>query len=76
MENLWVEFYQNEKKIYWCKSCLNMSTRPRIQFDKNKFVMHALVKKKIFNWNFRKKELANLIKKYKSKNDNSIVLFQ
>tara|TARA_B100000035_G_scaffold259860_1_gene230603 strand:- start:238 stop:1362 length:1125 start_codon:yes stop_codon:yes gene_type:complete len=61
-----------KKKIYWCKSCLNMSTRPRIQFDK-KQICNACTwsrKKKIFNWNFRKKELANLIKKYKSKNDN------
>ena len=22
------------KKIFWCKNCLNMSTRPRIEFDK------------------------------------------
>ena len=21
--------------IFWCKNCLNMSTRPRIKFDKN-----------------------------------------
>tara|TARA_Y100000591_G_C21285305_1_gene429234 strand:- start:44 stop:187 length:144 start_codon:yes stop_codon:yes gene_type:complete len=21
--------------IFWCKNCLNMSTRPRIEFDKN-----------------------------------------
>ena len=22
-------------KVFWCKSCLNMSTRPRIIFDEN-----------------------------------------
>ena len=22
-------------EIFWCKNCINMSTRPRIEFDKN-----------------------------------------
>ena len=24
----------NSKKLFWCKSCLNNSLRPRIEFDK------------------------------------------
>lgn len=23
------------KNFFWCKNCLNMSTRPRIEFNKN-----------------------------------------
>jgi N-acetyl sugar amidotransferase len=61
-----------KNKIYWCKSCLNMSTRPRIQFDENQ-ICNACSwsnKKKKLNWNIRKKELLKLLKKYKSKNDS------
>ena len=25
-------------EVYWCKNCLNMSTRPRIKFDKRGFI--------------------------------------
>jgi N-acetyl sugar amidotransferase len=59
-----------KKKIYWCKSCLNMSTRPRIQFDENQIcnACNWSNKKKKINWNLKKKELSKLIKKYKSQN--------
>ncbi len=58
------------KKVFWCKSCLNMSTRPRIQFDKRGYC-NACVwseNKKTFNWKKRDNELKKLLKKYKSKN--------
>ena len=35
-------------KIFWCKNCLNMSTRPRIEFDNDKNVkLHDKISKKI-----------------------------
>lgn len=59
------------KKIFWCKTCLNMSTRPRIKFDDlgrcNACVWSE--KKKTFDWSVRSKELEKLITNYKSKNN-------
>ena len=48
------------KKIFWCKNCLNMSTRPRIEFDKKVGVMLVigLMKKKI-NWKKNYKSLKS-----------------
>ncbi len=59
-------------KVFWCKSCLNMSTRPRIEFNKDGFCNACLwsKEKKIFNWKKRIKELKKLLDKYKSKNNN------
>ena len=34
------------RKIFWCKNCLNMSTRPRISFDKNQ-ILNSLSKSDI-----------------------------
>ena len=31
-----------KKKIFWCKNCLSMSTRPRITFDKRGFCSACL----------------------------------
>ena len=55
-------------KVFWCKSCLNMSTRPRIEFNKDGFCNACLwsKEKKIFNWKKRIKELKKLLNKYKS----------
>ena len=56
----------NSKKLFWCKSCLNNSFRPRIEFD-NKGVCNACQwMKKNFKWGARKKELKKMIKDYKS----------
>ena len=55
--------------IFWCKNCLNASTRPRITFDKNGFCnacQWAEEKKKI-NW---KKRQALLKKIFSKKNNN------
>ena len=43
--------------IFWCKNCLNMSTRPRIKFDKNGICNACQWSnlKKTFNWKKREK---------------------
>ncbi len=59
-------------KIFWCKNCLNMSTRPRIEFDE-KGLCNACQwadQKKIFDWKSRELELKNLLDKYRSNNGN------
>jgi len=60
------------KKIFWCKNCLNMSTRPRIEFDDRGWcnACQWSDEKKTFDWTKRQKELKNLLKKYKSNSDN------
>ena len=60
------------KKVFWCKNCLNMSTRPRIEFD-NKCWCNACQwseEKKTFDWEGRKKELKKLLDKYRSNSGN------
>ncbi len=55
-------------KIFWCKNCLNMSTRPRIEFDK-KGICNACVwsaEKKKINWDRRKKFLNSHLDKDKN----------
>ena len=43
-------------KIFWCKNCLNMSTRPRITFDDRGGVMPVYgCKKKSLDWSKKKK---------------------
>ena len=57
-------------KIFWCKSCLNMSTRPRIQFDKRGYCNACIwsEKKKKYNFNKRIKKFKKLISINNSKN--------
>ena len=59
-------------KITWCKNCLNMSTRPRITFDNRGWcnACQWMEEKKTLDWDLRKLELENLIKKYKSNTGN------
>ena len=61
--------------IFWCKNCLNMSTRPRIEFDKNGWcnACQWMEEKKIIDWKSRQKELKSIIKKFGK--INSFVLF-
>ena len=56
-------------KVFWCKTCLNMSTRPRIEFDSNGSCNACLrtEEKKTINWNKRNDELELLLDKYRSK---------
>ena len=60
------------KKIFWCKNCLNMSTRPRIEFDDKGWcnACQWSEEKKTFDWSKREKELENLLDKYRSNTDN------
>lgn len=58
------------KKIFWCKSCLNMSTRPRIEFN-HEGRCNACVwseEKKTLDWAPRQVELQELLNKYRSSN--------
>ena len=56
------------KKIFWCKNCLNMSTRPRITFDENGHCSACqwMEKKKNMDWEPRKDELEKLLNKFRS----------
>ena len=55
--------------VFWCSNCLNMSTRPRIQFDDRGWCnacQWAEIKQKM-DWAPRKQELEDLLNKYRSK---------
>ena len=55
-------------KIFWCKNCLNMSTRPRIEFNHSS-ICNACVwsnEKKKINWNKRKRILTKNLNKDKN----------
>ncbi|MEX0333124.1 N-acetyl sugar amidotransferase [Vibrio tubiashii] len=58
------------KKIFWCNTCLNMSTRPRIIFDENGSCNACTWSKEKQNidWDARKAELEQLLDKYRSSN--------
>ncbi|MCS7214649.1 MAG: N-acetyl sugar amidotransferase [Thermodesulfovibrio sp.] len=58
------------KKIFWCKNCLNMSTRPRISFDERGFcnACQWAEEKKRMDWSVRQKELETLLNKYRGYN--------
>lgn len=60
------------KKIFWCKNCLNMSTRPRITFDNMGWcnACQWMEEKKTFDWSKRENELKSLLNKYRSKSSN------
>jgi N-acetyl sugar amidotransferase len=59
-------------KVFWCKNCLNMSTRPRISFDERSWcnACQWMEEKKTMNWEPRQKELIDLLEKNRSKNGN------
>jgi len=58
----------NTENIFWCKGCLNMSTRPRIEIDKDGYcnACNWVKEKKTLNWSKREQELKQLIKDTKS----------
>jgi N-acetyl sugar amidotransferase len=58
------------KKVFWCKNCLNMSTRPRITFDKRGWcsACNWMEEKKTLDWSKREIQLIELLKDNKSKN--------
>lgn len=58
------------KKIFWCKSCLNMSTRPRLEIN-HEGRCNACVwseEKKNLDWTSRQAKLQVLLDKYRSSN--------
>jgi N-acetyl sugar amidotransferase len=56
-------------KVFWCKNCLNMSTRNRITFDERGWcnACQWMEEKKSLNWKPRQNELLILLEKNKSK---------
>lgn len=62
----------DNKKIFWCKNCLNMSTRPRIVFDNRGWCTACqwMEEKKDMDWSPRQLELEGLLQKHKSKTGN------
>ena len=60
------------KKIFWCKNCLNMSTRPRITFDDRGWcnACQWMEEKKRIDWKLRENELKSLLAKYRSADGN------
>jgi N-acetyl sugar amidotransferase len=59
-------------KIFWCKNCLNMSTRNRITFDDRGWcnACQWMEEKKTMDWAPRQKELLELLEKNRSKTGN------
>ena len=57
-----------DKKIFWCSTCLNMSTRPRIEFDDQGRcnACQWTEEKQLLDWEPRQVELRNLLDKYRS----------
>jgi len=56
------------KEVFWCSSCLNMSTRPRITFGEDgkcNACMWAEEKRHI-KWELRLRELENILDKHRS----------
>ena len=56
------------KKIFWCKSCVVMSTRPRVTFNE-KGICSACQwaeEKKTINWKERQTRLDKLLSEQKS----------
>ena len=57
-----------KNNIFWCRNCLNMSTRPRIKFDSRGWCNACIwmEEKKTINWEKRESELVELLNKHKS----------
>ncbi len=60
----------NQKNLFWCKSCLNFSTRNRIKFDDRGFCNACTwsEEKKIIDWEKRQDTFKELIKSIKKTN--------
>ena len=60
-----------KSSIFYCTSCMNMSTRPRITFDSRGWcnACQWAEEKKTLDWGVREKELKDIFEKYCSKND-------
>ena len=65
---------KKQPKLFWCKSCLNGSHRPRIGFDKNRGVCNACLHhedkfNRVIDWKERKKRFEELCFKFKRDDD-------
>lgn len=60
---------QTRPDVFWCSGCLNMSTRPRIEFDEHRRcnACQWAEEKKTFDWSARKQELTRLLEKHRSR---------
>ncbi len=63
---------QNKFELQICKSCVMISSRPRITFDEKGFCNACQWKKKKINWKKRELEFINLSKQIRSKKKFSI----
>jgi N-acetyl sugar amidotransferase len=63
------KFKANTDDLKWCVNCLSMSTRPRITFDNRGFcnACRWMEKKKSIDWQYREKQLTDLLDKHRSK---------
>ncbi|MDA9597484.1 N-acetyl sugar amidotransferase [Candidatus Pelagibacter sp.] len=61
-------FNKKKSELFWCTNCLNNSLRPRISFDKKGWcnACQWMVEKKKIDWKKRRKELLQIVKKFKS----------
>ncbi len=50
-------------KVFWCKNCLNMSTRPRIEFDQRGWCNSCqwMEEKNRLDWGVRQRELKEIL---------------
>jgi N-acetyl sugar amidotransferase len=62
----------SSKDVFWCKNCLNMSTRPRIEFDERGWcnACQWMEEKKTMDWKPRQDELLNMLEQFRSKDGN------
>ena len=71
----WVHFkLKPSEKIFTCKRCLTLSTRPRVQYDENGICnacKWAEYKKTKIDWNKRWNELEKLCDKYRCSDGNN-----
>ena len=61
---------KNNLDLKWCKNCLVMSTRPRINFDERGWCSACqwMEKKKKIDWGERKKKLEKILSKHRKNN--------
>lgn len=64
------------KNVFWCSTCLNMSTRNRIEFD-SKGRCNACIwseEKETLDWSKREEEFKNLLKETSSKSEFDVII--
>ena len=58
-----------EQSVFWCSHCLNMSTRPRIEFDERGWcnACQWMEEKRTMDWSAREEELRRLLDTHRSR---------